>query len=132
MVRGTLNLVCADPSRIPADLVDAFVAQTETRADGEGLQAAYLQATRSLLGVLGRPRWYRRRLASIGAPVMLLTGDRDRLVPHGGAQRLAARHPEWKLVTYPDVGHVPQLEVPDAVVGSVLEWVAQTPALRAA
>jgi pimeloyl-ACP methyl ester carboxylesterase len=46
-------------------------------------------------------------------------------VPHGGAQRLAARHPEWKLVTYPDVGHVPQLEVPEDVVRSVLDWIAE-------
>jgi pimeloyl-ACP methyl ester carboxylesterase len=132
LVRGTLNLVCADPSKVPDDLVDAFVDLTEARRDGDDLHRAYLQATRSLLGVLGRPRWYRRRLASIATPVMLLTGDRDRLVPHGGAQKLAARHPEWKLVTYPGVGHVPQIEAPDAVVGSVLEWVAQTPALRAA
>ena len=129
LVRGVLNLVCTDPSRVPADLVDALVDLSERRADDrpetEGLQRAYLQATRSLLGVLGRPRWYRRRLASIGVPVMLLTGDRDRLVPHGGAQRLAARHPEWKLVTYPGVGHVPQLEVPDDVVRSVLGWVTE-------
>jgi len=53
---------------------------------------------------------------------MLLTGDRDRLVPHGGAQRLAARHPEWKLVTYPDVGHVPQLEVPEWTADHLLDW----------
>ena len=125
MVRGVLNLVCADPSRVPRQLVDAFVDLSTDRAGGEGLERAYLQATRSLLGVLGRPRWYRRRLASITAPVMLLTGDRDRLVPHGGAQRLAARHPEWKFVTYPDVGHVPQLEVPEDVVRSVLDWIAE-------
>jgi pimeloyl-ACP methyl ester carboxylesterase len=130
LVRGTLKLVCADPSRVPADLVDALVHLTETRSGGDGLQGAYLQATRSLLGVLGRPRWYRRRLASITAPVMLLTGDRDRLVPHGGAQRLAARHPEWKLVTYPGVGHVPQIEVPDDVVRSVLTWVGELPDRR--
>jgi pimeloyl-ACP methyl ester carboxylesterase len=125
MVRGVLNLVCADPSRVPRQLVDAFVDLSAERSGGDGLERAYLQATRSLLGVLGRPRWYRRRLASITAPVMLLTGDRDRLVPHGGAQRVAARHPEWKLVTYPDVGHVPQLEVPEDVVRSVLDWIAE-------
>lgn len=125
MVRGVLNLVCADPSRVPRQLVDAFVDLSAERSGGDGLERAYLQATRSLLGVLGRPRWYRRRLASITAPVMLLTGDRDRLVPQGGAQRIAARHPEWKLVTYPDVGHVPQLEVPEDVVRSVLDWIAE-------
>jgi pimeloyl-ACP methyl ester carboxylesterase len=125
LVRGVLHLVCADPSRVPRPLVDAFVDLSAERSGGEGLERAYLQATRSLLGVLGRPRWYRRQLASITAPVMLLTGDCDRLVPHGGAQRLAARHPEWKLVTYPDVGHVPQLEVPEDVVRSVLDWIAE-------
>jgi pimeloyl-ACP methyl ester carboxylesterase len=125
LVRGVLNLVCVDPSRVPATLVDAFVRQREQRSGGDGLERAYLQATRSLIGVLGRPRWYRGRLASITAPVMLLTGDRDRLVPHGGAQKLAARHPEWKLVTYPGVGHVPQIEVPGDVVRTVLEWLAE-------
>ena len=132
MVRGVLKLVCADPSRVPSDLVDAFVDLREAREHGHGLDRAYLQATRSLLGILSRPRWYRSRLASIGAPVMLLTGDRDRLVPHGGAQRLAARHPEWKLVTYPGVGHVPQIEAPDDVVRSVQAWVAEIGARSAA
>jgi pimeloyl-ACP methyl ester carboxylesterase len=125
MVRGVLRLVCADPSRVPPPLVDALVGLSEERSGRDGLERAYLQATRSLLGVLSRPRWYRRRLASITAPVMLLTGDSDRLVPHGGAQRLAARHPEWKLVTYPGVGHVPQLEVPEDVVRSVVDWLAR-------
>jgi pimeloyl-ACP methyl ester carboxylesterase len=37
----------------------------------------------------------------------------------------AVRNPRWEAVFLPGVGHTPQLEVPDAVIGAVSGWLGQ-------
>lgn len=134
LVRDMLRLCCVDPSRVPSELVEAFVTLRDRRLGFDGLERSYLGAARSLLAVLARPWWYHRRMHEIQVPVLLLSGERDRLVPVGAAERLAAQHPDWRLVTFPDVGHVPQLEVPHEVVAVIRDWLERdgAPALKAA
>ena len=48
-------------------------------------------------------------------PVLLIGGEADRLVA-------AARNPRWETVILPAVGHTPQLEAPDTVVGTMRDW----------
>jgi pimeloyl-ACP methyl ester carboxylesterase len=86
------------------------------------MDRAFLAAARSLLRVLADPRRYRRAMASIDVPVLLLHGDRDRLVAVSSARDVARRHPAWRYVELPGVGHVPQLQVPDRVADEVLAW----------
>jgi pimeloyl-ACP methyl ester carboxylesterase len=43
-------------------------------------------------------------------------------------RQAAARNPRWETVMLPDVGHTPQLEVPDVVIGSVRDWLRRTTA----
>jgi pimeloyl-ACP methyl ester carboxylesterase len=65
---------------------------------------------------------------------LLLHGRRDRLVSVQVAREAARRNPAWRYREFPDVGHVPQLEVPDAVAAAVLVWLvsAGVPAPRRA
>lgn len=51
--------------------------------------------------------------AGIGAPTLVVTGDRDRLVPPGNAPILADRIPGARLATIQDCGHMISLERPD-------------------
>jgi pimeloyl-ACP methyl ester carboxylesterase len=41
-------------------------------------------------------------------------------------RRAAVRNPRWETVMLPGVGHTPQLEVPDAVIGTVRDWLGRT------
>jgi pimeloyl-ACP methyl ester carboxylesterase len=75
---------------------------------------------------------YWRAMASIPAPVLLIHGERDRLVPVRAARRAARRNPWWQLETLPGVGHVPQLEAPDTVATMMLDWLARHPHVAAA
>jgi pimeloyl-ACP methyl ester carboxylesterase len=88
------------------------------------MDRAFLAAARSLLRVLADPRRYRRAMASIDVPVLLVHGDRDRLVPVASAREIARRHPAWRYVELAGVGHVPQLQVPDRVAQELLGWLA--------
>jgi len=124
-VQQTLDLCCVDPSCVPADLLAASEALVTERAAVTGLDSAFLTAARSLLRVNTLAPAYWRAMASITAPVMLIHGERDRLVPVRAARRVARRNPAWKLETLPDVGHVPQLEAPDAVAKLMVAWLEE-------
>ena len=76
------------------------------------VDAQFLMAARSLLTLLSRRPRAPAMLGGITAPVLLLHGDEDRLVPVAAARTAAAAHPAWRFEVAEGVGHVPQLEVP--------------------
>lgn len=61
-------------------------------------------------------------LRGIEAPVLLLWGEKDGMIPLANAQDYLRELPDAKLVTLPDLGHVPQEEDPTASVIPVLEF----------
>ena len=124
-VHDMLPLVGVEPEKIPAEVVDRSVTLLEERRDVEGMDRAFLVAARSLLRSLGRPRDFQAAMAAIDVPVLLVHGDRDRLVPVAAAREAARRHPHWRYVELADVGHVPQLQVPDRLAALVLEWLGR-------
>jgi pimeloyl-ACP methyl ester carboxylesterase len=125
-VRETLRLVGVDPDELPAEVVDRSVTLLEERQDVAGMDKAFLVAARSLLKILLDPRSYRAAMAAIRVPVLLIQGERDRLVPVAAARSVAEAHPHWTYVELADTGHVPQLQAPDVVAQDVLAWLEQT------
>src|SRR4051794_37763283 len=121
-VRNLLRLVGVDPDTLPPSVIDRSVALIEDREDVVGMDKAFLAAARSLLAVLADPRQYRAAMARIAVPVLLVHGERDRLVPVEAAREVAERQPGWRYVELPGVGHVPQLEAPQRVADEVLGW----------
>jgi pimeloyl-ACP methyl ester carboxylesterase len=51
-------------------------------------------------------------LSSIKVPTLILWGESDPLIEPGAAKKFAAAISGSKLITYPKVGHLPQLEIP--------------------
>ena len=117
-----LRLCGIDPDRLPPEVIDRSVEMIEAREDVDGMDRAFLTAARSLLLVLADPRSYRRAMAQLDGPVLLVQGDRDRLVPVEAARDIARRHPRWRYVELPGIGHVPQLQVPSRVAKEILAW----------
>ncbi|RZU31189.1 alpha/beta fold hydrolase [Blastococcus saxobsidens] len=125
-VREMLTLCGVDPDQVPSRVIDRSVTLIEERQDVAGMDRAFLAAARSLLKLLADPRRYRSAMASIGVPVLLVHGDRDRLVPVAAARDIARRHPAWRYLEMAGVGHVPQLQEPDRLAGEVRDWMRQT------
>jgi pimeloyl-ACP methyl ester carboxylesterase len=59
---------------------------------------------------------------SVSCPVLLVHGERDRLVPVSAARGAARANPSWSLVELLGVGHVPQMEAPQECAAAILEW----------
>jgi len=120
---NSLRRLCGvDPRSLPPDLVDRSVLLIDRRTDVAGMDRAFVTAARSLLWVLTRAGTFRATMAAITAPVLLVHGDRDRLVPVAAARAAARRHRKWVYVELPGVGHVPQLQVPRQLADYVLAW----------
>jgi pimeloyl-ACP methyl ester carboxylesterase len=120
----TLALCTVDPSRIPADVVAEHYAVARARARYANANRDFLAAARSVLTTAAdiRAAGYRRTIRGITAPVLMLHGDRDRLVPLAAARAAAKANPAWKLIVVNDAGHVPQLEWPGEIAAAVLYW----------
>ena len=129
VVRDTLALCCADPSRVPRQVYDAHVELARERAcSGVKYGADFLDAQRSLMTALLRRRRFHSMVSRIRARTLILQGRRDRLVRLAAARALAAARPDWRFVIMDDVGHVPQLEAPERFLAIVEPWLAATPA----
>jgi pimeloyl-ACP methyl ester carboxylesterase len=120
---GLLRLCGVDPDTLPSQVIDRSVELIEQRDDVDGMDRAFLTAARSLLLVLADPRGYRAAMAALDRrPVLLIHGDRDRLIPVEAARDVARRHPSWRYVELPGIGHVPQLQAPERVAAEILRW----------
>ena len=131
-VQRVIELCFADPSRAdPAMLTASIALATERQRQEHSNAAAFLAASRSLMRVVGQRHRYWEMMASVRVPVLLIGGEADRLVPAASMRHAAARNPCWETVMLPGVGHTPQLEVPDNVIGTVREWLGRvTPGTR--
>jgi pimeloyl-ACP methyl ester carboxylesterase len=123
-----LDLVLAHPEALPQDLIDEHVDLARRRSGDRHANRDFIVAAQSLAPFLGFGRGrVRTMLRSIRQPVLLLQGDRDRLV-HVRAARIAARaNPSWQLAVAHDVGHVPMLEAPEWTRDRIEEFLAAHP-----
>jgi pimeloyl-ACP methyl ester carboxylesterase len=58
-------------------------------------------------------------LSTVKVPTLILWGENDPLIEPAAAKKFAAAIPGAKLITYPKVGHLPQLEIPQRSAADV-------------
>jgi pimeloyl-ACP methyl ester carboxylesterase len=95
-------LAFARPAAIERSVVEAFTSHHRNRAT----VVRYLRTARMLLPELASPY----QLELVGCPVMLVWGERDRLVSPRGAERVVAALPDTRVELLPGCGHCPQIE----------------------
>lgn len=131
VVGRVIDLCFADPSRADPAMLAAATALAEHRRSMRGGEESLLAAARSLMAVVAQRRRYEAIMASIDAPVLLIGGEADRLVPVASVRRAARLNPRWESRILPGVGHTAQLETPHLVVAAIREWLERHPALTA-
>ena len=124
LVRQTLALVVADPSRIDPKVLDAHIQLTRERGSlGPQNSRAFLQASRSLGLRMADPRFW-TRVKRVAAPTLVIHGSLDRLIPLAAARELVRRRPDWTLRVLEGVGHVPMMETPNEFLTVLFAWLA--------
>lgn len=128
-VRDTLELCGVDPDALPPGHLADAAALAAARRDLPWADRAFLVAARSVLAQLttgSRRLW--RALDAVTAPVLLVHGDADRVVPVDAARAVAAREPDWTYREYEGGGHVPPLSEPLRVATDIAGWLERVPA----
>jgi pimeloyl-ACP methyl ester carboxylesterase len=64
-------------------------------------------------------------LAKIGAPTLIIWGDRDVRYPRSEQQAIAAAIPDSQLVAYPGAGHLLHIEEPKRVASDLAAFIAE-------
>ena len=123
-----VQLCFADYSRADAEVMEAGVSLLTYRDTLSQSEAGVPPGGQVLLAVLRHGRTYSALIHRISAPVLLIHGEQDRLVPIDAARRVADAKPDWQTEWLTGVGHTPQLEVPDRFVAVVERWLAARPA----
>jgi pimeloyl-ACP methyl ester carboxylesterase len=115
------SLAFARPQGIDRAIVKAFTSHHRDRATVAG----YLATAHRLLPELRDPY----RLDRIATSVLVVWGDRDRLVFHRGARRILDEVPGARLELMPGVGHCPQVEAPDRFARILFDFTSDVAAV---
>jgi pimeloyl-ACP methyl ester carboxylesterase len=113
LLKMSLSPAYGDPSR----LTDAVVDRYYDLLRAPGARAAMLE--RMHQSVLVEPT---ALLGCIQAPTLLLWGTKDRMIPSTNAADYLHAIPGSRLISFPDLGHVPQEEDPAASLAPVLTF----------
>lgn len=126
---AVLRLCCVDTARVPKQVLEHHIELARERENYPDVDAELIVAGRSLVLVLARRRWLYALMERIAVPVLLIHGSKDRLVPLAAAKAVARRNPTWRFEVAEDVGHVPQLEVPEWTIEQIRDWLASDGAI---
>ena len=102
-----------DPSKITSETWDGYT---------KPLQADNWDRALWNLTAASRSSGLADSLGDFTLPVLVITGDDDRIVPTEQSVRLADELPNAELVVIPACGHVPHEECPDAVLQAMTEY----------
>lgn len=102
-----------DPSRITPEILEGYQKPLRAENWDRALWELTLASHESDLP---------ERLTELNLPVLVVTGDDDRIVPTEQSIRLAQELPNAVLVVIPRCGHLPQEECPEPFLQAVAEF----------
>ncbi|NUN65751.1 alpha/beta fold hydrolase [Pseudanabaena biceps] len=118
MIRLVLNgIVYSDRSRVDQELVEIIAKPARDRQATE----AFLRLNRSL----NQPNYspsLTQALERLQAPLLILWGSRDRLIPPSEGKRLVQYAPNATLLYLENMGHCAHDEDPERVNQAILNW----------
>jgi pimeloyl-ACP methyl ester carboxylesterase len=103
LLRASLKPAYGDPAALTDPTVDRYYELMLA----PGVRQALLQRLKETVLVDPRPL-----LHAIKAPVLLLWGERDGMIPFSNARAYLQTLPDARLAALPTLGHVPQEEAP--------------------
>jgi pimeloyl-ACP methyl ester carboxylesterase len=110
MGNDTIRMAWHDPSRIDPEVYEGY---------RKPLRANNWDKSLYEFTIAGNPVNYSGRLANLTMPVLVVTGDDDRIVPPEQSIQLSREIPGAELAVLKDCGHVPQEECPDQFMTSI-------------
>jgi pimeloyl-ACP methyl ester carboxylesterase len=105
----------------PALMTDALVDRYHDMMLAPGVRGALIERMQQMR--LAEPTPFLQRIT---APVLLLWGAQDQMIPVANAQDYQRALPDAELVVLPNLGHVPQEEDPQALLQPLQQFLSRT------
>lgn len=122
-VERTIAVVTSQWENIDPALIDRHVALSQYRIQHiRDAGPCFEQAATSLLAMLAHRKRFYSVVGRITSPVLLLHGDRDKLVNVRSARALAKRNPSWTYVEGAGIGHTPMFDFAQWTAEQILTW----------
>jgi pimeloyl-ACP methyl ester carboxylesterase len=112
---AALRTAWSDPEKITVELISGYKKPLQVENWDRALWEVVLAS---------HPLRLEERLGEVSVPVVVITGEGDRIVPARSSERLAGELPVAQLVVIPDCGHVPHEECPAEFLESVGAFLA--------
>jgi pimeloyl-ACP methyl ester carboxylesterase len=124
VVDASLRAACLDVDVIDRDVRDALIELNDWQQQQGEASLAYHESIRSLLPYLMTTM--DDDLGAVEAPVLVVHGREDRLVPLVLVESASRRRPDWSFELL-NCGHIPPLEMPEHLVEVVSKWLGNVP-----
>jgi pyruvate dehydrogenase E2 component (dihydrolipoamide acetyltransferase) len=105
-------------------VLDAGVAEHHTALSRPGAHAAVRAIRDAAFGGTSQRPLPDERLARITQPVLLVWGDRDRVIPAAHAEHARAAIGDVEVEVIPNAGHAPHVEQPAAFTAILARFLA--------
>ena len=115
---AAIRTAWSDPDKITVELISGYK---------KPLQAENWDRALWELVLASHPLGLEERLDEVSVPALVITGERDRIVPTRNSERLAAELPAAELVVIPGCGHVPHEECPAEFLLAATEFFSRLP-----
>ncbi len=119
LVMEMMHFMAHDVRRIPQEVLDRHIEEARARMDRPWIGSAFSDALRSLSWRLFNRLEFAWMVGSIEAPAIVFAGERDRFVRARSIREACEMNSGFLFRLFPEVGHVPQLEVPERVMAEI-------------
>ncbi len=116
-VRRGLALTCASTDAVDQEIQQELIQRAEAGCMED--HATFVEAARSVGVLVARAGAYRRAIASVDMPGLVVHGAADRLAAPTGVEQLASLQPDWRTALLSGIGHSPHMEAPHEVAEQV-------------
>ncbi|MBD2092046.1 alpha/beta fold hydrolase [Microcoleus sp. FACHB-1515] len=118
ILRSILKLAYANADRVTEELIESFTIPTLDRGAARVFARLSQARTRSDFSLETRSL-----LPRVQVPILLMWGERDRVIPLTWGRQLVNLHTDLRLVEIPDAGHCVYDECSDRVNQELIDWV---------
>lgn len=122
LVEESLQRITHDASRVPPEMVEAFVEVAERRSHYPWAVDAIPKTGASIRSLFLRPSRFVAMIRDIKAPTLVVQGIADPIVSPQSVQWLCSLRLDWVLVQLPDTGHTPQIDADERTLAVIEPW----------
>lgn len=118
ILRRGATFAYANPEAVTDELIEILAQPTQDRGSARALTA--------LVVAQNNPDYspnVKKLLSTITIPMLLIWGEKDRIIPPALAAEFVRHNENIQLLTLENVGHCPHDECPEQVNQAILDWI---------